>query len=141
MSSIHRTLNYDDRIIPLLHRMINLEQLILFLFVVRINSNVIDGIQLSDGILIHMPRLNKFTFSIDTELRIKNNVKVDIATKEDVQHGFIGKRFGQVQIGSRVYSEPSCSVIEYHIYSLPYQFENFLCLNNSFQGGMFHKVR
>jgi hypothetical protein len=28
-----------------------------------------------------------------------------------------------------------------HVYSLPYQFEYFLHLNNSFQGGMFDKVQ
>jgi hypothetical protein len=88
-----------------------------------------------------MPRLNKFTFSINTELRIKNDIKIDIATKEDIQHSFISKEVGQVQVGSYVYSKLFGSVIKYHIYSLPYQFENSLRLNNSFQGGMFHTVR
>ncbi|CAF4007564.1 unnamed protein product [Rotaria sordida] len=62
---------------------------------VRFNSNVIDGIQLHDEILIHMPRLNKFTFSINTKLLIENDIKTDITTKEDIQHSFIGKEFGQ----------------------------------------------
>ncbi|CAF0954778.1 unnamed protein product [Rotaria sordida] len=108
---------------------------------VRFNSNVIDGIQLHDEILIHMPRLNKFTFSINTKLLIENDIKTDITTKEDIQHSFIGKEFGLVQVGSYVYYKRLCSIIEYHIYTLPYQFENFLHLNNSFQGGMFHNVR
>ncbi|CAF3792583.1 unnamed protein product [Rotaria sp. Silwood1] len=43
--SIDETFNYDERIIPLLHRMINLEELILFLSVVKFSSDVIDGIQ------------------------------------------------------------------------------------------------
>ncbi|CAF0993004.1 unnamed protein product [Rotaria sordida] len=141
LCSIYKTFNNDERIISLLHRMINLEELILFLSVVRFNSNVIDGIQLHDEILIHMPRLNKFTFSINTKLLIENDIKTDITTKEDIQHSFIGKEFGLVQVGSYVYYKRLCSIIEYHIYTLPYQFENFLHLNNSFQGGMFHNVR
>ncbi|CAF1575318.1 unnamed protein product [Rotaria sp. Silwood1] len=88
-----------------------------------------------------MPRLNKFTFSINTELLIENDIKTDITTKEDIQHSFIGKEFEQVQVGSYVYYKRLCSIIEYHIYTLPYQFEKFLHLNNSFQGGMFHNVR
>ncbi|CAF1092869.1 unnamed protein product [Rotaria sp. Silwood1] len=141
LCSIYETFNYHERIIPLLHRMINLEELILFLSVVKFSSDVIDGIQLHDEILVHMPRLNKFTFSINTELLIENDIKTNITTKEDIQHSFIGKEFEQVQVGSYVYYKRLYSVIEYHIYTLPYQFENFLHLNNSFQGGMFHNVR
>jgi len=121
--------------------MINLEELTWFLLVVRFDSTVIDGIQLHDEILTHMPRLNKFTFSMNIALIIKNDIKIDIVSKEDIQRSFIGKGYGQVQVGSYVYSKPLSSVIQYHIYSLPYQFENFVGLNNSFQGGMFHKVR
>ncbi|CAF1046737.1 unnamed protein product [Rotaria sordida] len=99
LCSIYKTFSYDDLIIPLLHRMINLEELILFLSVVRFSSDVIDGIQLHDEILVHMTRLNKFTFSINTELLIKNDIKTDITTKENIQHSFIGKEFGQVQVG------------------------------------------
>ncbi|CAF5083863.1 unnamed protein product [Rotaria sp. Silwood1] len=54
LCSIYETFNYDERIIPLLHRMINLEELILFLSVVKFSSDVIDGIQLHDEILVDM---------------------------------------------------------------------------------------
>jgi hypothetical protein len=118
--------------------MINLEELILFLTVIRINSTYIDGIQLYDEILIYMPQLNKFTFSINTSIIIKK-IKINFSSNEEIQRSFIGRGYGQV--GSYVYPEPMRSVGSSHVYSLPYQFKSFFRLNNSFQGGMFDKVR
>ncbi|CAF3926987.1 unnamed protein product [Rotaria sordida] len=149
LTSINYIHDYDEHIIPLLCRMINLEELILFLSVIRIDSTFIGGIELYNQVLIHMSHLNKFIFSINTAVLIKNN-KIDVPSNEDIQHSFIGKEYGQV--GSYVHFEPRTSidrfsfkrpkaVVKSHIYSLPYQFEIFLHLNNSFQGGMFVKVR
>ncbi|CAF1121085.1 unnamed protein product [Adineta steineri] len=119
--------NFDDYIIPLLRRMINLEELILFLTVVRVDSTVIDGIELYDQVLVHMSHLNKKNFNI--------------------QNSFIGREYGEV--GSYVHLDPSTitgfkqskGVVMSHVYSLPYQFESFLHLNSSFQDGMFVNVR
>ncbi|CAF3046244.1 unnamed protein product [Rotaria sp. Silwood2] len=55
---------YDNKIVPLLRRMLNLEELTLFISVIRTESTYINGKQLYDEVLIHMPRLNKFTFII-----------------------------------------------------------------------------
>lgn len=55
-------------IIPLLQRMINLEELTLYLSIIRFDSNYIDGTQLQDDILSFMPRLTKFTFSLETAI-------------------------------------------------------------------------
>jgi hypothetical protein len=139
LSSINKIFCYDDRIIPLLRRMINLEELILFLLIARFDSTVIDGIQLYDDILINMPRLNKFSFSINTHCIVKNNIKIDFISNEDIQRSFSDKIYRQVK--SYVNVEPERRVIKSHIYSLPYQFENFVHLDNCFQGGMFDKVR
>ncbi|CAF4894152.1 unnamed protein product [Rotaria socialis] len=57
---------YNDRIVPLLRRMLNLEELTLFLSIIRNESTYIDGTQLHNDFLINMPRLNKFIFSIHT---------------------------------------------------------------------------
>jgi hypothetical protein len=135
--SIEYTLKYDDEIIPLLHRMINLEELTLFLSVLRIDSTFIDGIQLYDQILIYMPQLNKFTFNINTAVP-NMNARIDLSSHEDIQRSFIGKGYGQV--GSYVYTESMGIEGRSHVYSLPYQFECFIHLNNSFQRGMFDKV-
>ena len=47
--------------------MINLEELKLYLLVIRFDSTYIDGIQLYDQFLIYMTQLKKFTFNIKTE--------------------------------------------------------------------------
>ncbi|CAF4770755.1 unnamed protein product, partial [Rotaria sp. Silwood2] len=132
------TMAYDNLIISLLRRMINLEELKLFLSVVRFDSTYIDGIQLQDEVLIYMPRLKKFTFSIDTNL-FNNNIKIDLRSNEEIQRSFIGREYGQ--IGSDVQTIVMKNKGICHVYSLPYQFEDFYRLNNSFQGGMFDKVR
>ncbi|CAF3747404.1 unnamed protein product [Rotaria sp. Silwood1] len=55
LTSIKSTIYYDDLIVPLLHQMSNLEELTLFLIIKRFKLADIDGIQLYDQILIHMP--------------------------------------------------------------------------------------
>jgi hypothetical protein len=133
-------MKYDEQIILLLNRMINLEELILFLLVIRIDSTYIDGIQLYDDILIYMPQLKKFTFSINTGVINKKN-PIHLSSNEDIQNSFIGREYGQV--GSYVFYRTMDNIGYCHVYSLPYQFEHFFGLNNSFhfQHGIFDKVR
>jgi hypothetical protein len=59
---------YDNRIVPLLRRISNLEELTLFLSVIRNESTYIDGTQLCNDFLIHMSQLRKFNFSIHTDI-------------------------------------------------------------------------
>ncbi|CAF4637297.1 unnamed protein product [Rotaria sp. Silwood1] len=136
--SFDDTYHYDDEIIPLLYRMINLEELILSLSIIRVDLPYIDGTHLYDEIQMHMPRLNKLIFSINTAVT-KKNININFPSKEDLQRSFIDR--GYQQVGVYVDSTETKDEGRCHIYSLPYQFENFLHLNNSFQGGMFNKVR
>ncbi|CAF2520460.1 unnamed protein product [Rotaria sp. Silwood2] len=129
---------YDDKIIPLLHRMLNLEELTLFLNVMRWNSTYIDGTHLYNDIFVHMPRLNKFNFSIYTML-MNDDIRIDLPSNEDIQRIFIEN--GNRHVGSFVDTLPQNGGGYCHIFSLPYQFNIFLNLNNSFQGGIFNKVR
>ncbi|CAF3182870.1 unnamed protein product, partial [Rotaria socialis] len=118
--------------------MSNLAELTLFLFVKGINSTHIDGIHLNDEILVRMPRLNKFTFSITT--RVYNRTSnIFLPSNDDIQRSFIERRYQQ--IGS--YADDNTIKIRArcHIYSLPYHFHMFHNVTNSFQGGMFNKVR
>ncbi|CAF1139088.1 unnamed protein product [Adineta steineri] len=150
LTSFSHTGDFDEYIIPLLRRMIDLEELILFLTVIRTDSTLIDGVELYDEVLVHMLHLNKFIFNIYTGVFIEDNV-IDVPSNEDIQNSFIGKEYGQV--GSYVHFEPrkptnriidfekAKAVVKSHIYSLPYQFKSFLHLNNSFKGGMFVNVR
>jgi hypothetical protein len=132
------TFEYDDLLVPLFCRMINLEELQLYLSVGRFDSTYIDGIQLYDQFLIYMTQLNKFTFSIKSVV-CNSNVRVELPSNEDIQRSFIGRGYQKV---SSYVNTDSCSWDgECHIYSLPYDFEYFGYLDNSFPGGMFHKVR
>ncbi len=128
---------YDNLIIPLLRRMINLEELKLYLSIIRYNSTYVDGIQLYDEILIYMPRLKKFYFSIQACV-FNKNIKIDLPSNEDIQDSFIGRVYGSV--GSFAHPIES-GISRCHIYSLPYQFQHFYNLNNYFKGGMFDKVQ
>ncbi|CAF4394775.1 unnamed protein product, partial [Rotaria sordida] len=59
--------------------MSNLEELTLFLKVIRTQLPYIDGTHLFNDILINMPLLNKFTFSINTHV-LDGDVKIDLPT-------------------------------------------------------------
>jgi len=116
--------------------MISLEELTLFFSTT--SHTYIDGIRLHDQILIYMPQLNKFTFSINTIVNRNQNI-IDLPSKEDIQRSFIGKGYGQV--GSYVHYRQDNFVGISHVYSIPYQFEYFIFLNNSFHGDMFYTVQ
>lgn len=145
------TICYDQLILPLLRRMINLEQLTLFVSIVRTDKNYIDGIQLHDDILIHMAQLKKFTFNIVTNI-IKKNVDLILSSNQTIQHSFIQRQYEQVVSyiedypGETANQSHLCSLpYEFssrcHIHSLPYTFDSFYYLTNSFPGGIFHHVQ
>jgi hypothetical protein len=118
--------------------MLNLEELTLFLSVIRTESTYIDGKQLYDEVLIHMSRLNKFTFSIHTHI-INNNIKINLPSNDDIRNSFIKRGYRQVDSfadDKLMNNTGSC-----HVYSLPYQFNCFLFMKSSFQGGRFDNVR
>ncbi|CAF1035892.1 unnamed protein product [Adineta steineri] len=139
-TSFGYTQEYDNLIVPLLCRMINLEELQLYLNVGRLYPSFIDGNQLYDQFLIYMTQLRKFTFNIESDITF-DIIPNDISTTEDIQRTFIGRIYEPVAV--HVYMEPDpdprCSIC--HVYTLPYDFEYFIGLDNSFQGGIFEKVR
>ncbi len=118
--------------------MINLEELQLCLRVVRLNSTYISGNQLYNQFLVYMSKLKKFTFDIKTKVR-NQNVNIKLPLNEEIQHSFVGRVYQQVF--SYVNTNSSKRQGECHIYSLPYDFEYFFNVDNSFQGGTFKKVR
>ncbi|CAF4281385.1 unnamed protein product [Rotaria sp. Silwood2] len=134
--SYFQTYAYDKRIVPLLRRMLNLEELALLIGIVRIKLPYIDGTHLYNDFLVQMPRLNIFTFSINT-LVYDKGVKIDLPSNDDIQNSFIKIGYQHVDSYAHVMkNEARC-----HVYSLPYQFDTFLHLTNSFRHGNFYKVR
>jgi hypothetical protein len=118
--------------------MINLEKLKLFLLIKVYNSDYIDGIQLYNELLCHLNKLNQFTFNIQTLYSSYNTY--NLSSNEDIQRSFIGKDIYK-QIRSYINMNSNIKQSRCHTYSLPYQFEYLLEINNSFPGGMFHTVR
>ncbi|CAF0884063.1 unnamed protein product [Rotaria sordida] len=86
---------YDELLVSLFCRMINLEELKLYLLVGRFNSSYIDGIQLYDQFLIYMTQLKKFTFNIKSMV-YNSDVSVELPSNEDIQHSFIGRGYQKV---------------------------------------------
>ncbi|CAF1626699.1 unnamed protein product [Rotaria sp. Silwood1] len=134
--SYFQTYAYDKRIVPLLRRMLNLEELTLLISATRIKLPYIDGNHLYNDFLVKMPRLNKFTFSINTLIDDKD-VKIDLPSNDDIQNSFI--KIGYQHVDS--YANVMKIGGRCHAYSLPYQFDTFLHLTNSFRHGNFYKVR
>ena len=118
--------------------MSNLEELTLYLSIIRHNSRFIDGKQLYDDVLSSMARLEKFSFSIHTQL-VCDNVEMKLPSSNDIRNSFIElgykdiDAFGDVDFVNRR--------AESHIYSLPYQFKKFDLMISAFQGGKFDQVR
>ncbi|CAF1364261.1 unnamed protein product [Rotaria sordida] len=130
---------YEKRVVPLLRQMLNLEELTLFLSVIRNNLPYIDGTHLYNDFLVYMSRLNKFTFSIYSLVH-DNYDKIDLPSHDDIQNSFI--KIGHQHIGSYVDVKLMTTRSRCHVYSLPYHFNNFFGLSNSYQGGdKFDKVR
>ena len=118
--------------------MINLEELKLYLTVFRPNHGYIDGVQLSDHVLNHLPQLRRFTFNIRTDVP-NNGRNSPLPTNEAIQRSFSGR--GYQQVASFVDNDSKNVDGNCRVYSLPYPFEYFLDLDNSFPGGLFQKVR
>jgi hypothetical protein len=85
-----------------------------------------------------MTQLKKFTFNIKTKV-LNRNVRIALPSNEDIQRSFLGR--GYQQVFSYVNTKSIECDGECHFYSLPYDFEYFYYVDNSFQGGMFQKVR
>ncbi|CAF3308971.1 unnamed protein product [Rotaria socialis] len=110
----------------------------LYLSLQRFNSTYIDGIQLYDQFLGCMTQLKRFIFWINTKV-FNETANVELQSNKDIQHSFIGR--GYEQVASYVHTNSTNTRGQCIIYSLPYDFENFVDLDNSFQGGVFYKVR
>ncbi|CAF1680248.1 unnamed protein product, partial [Adineta ricciae] len=136
--SFERTPDYDKLVVPLLRRMINLEELQLFLSVLIRESFCIDGYGLWHDFVGRMTQLRKFTFNIYTTVWFRS-MDIAIPWNEFIQSTFHGRNYPSV--AAYVTKKPNWCDHDCHIYSLPYDFEYYHDLDNHFPGGMFSKVR
>ncbi|CAM4932424.1 unnamed protein product [Rotaria socialis] len=128
------TNEYDTRISPLLRRMIKLEELTLDITNDE-RTSFIDGTQINDEILVHMPCLRKFIFHIRTKVELRH--LTHYASNEDIQRTFTNIGYQQV-----------CCVLNYivgnvicHIFSLPFAFDYLGYIGNIFPPIDFSRVK
>ncbi|CAF3468616.1 unnamed protein product [Rotaria sp. Silwood1] len=128
------TSEYDTRVLPLLHRMRKLEELTLNIINDE-RTTFIDGTQINDKILVHMPCLRKFIFHISVEVELHH--LTHYSSNEDIQRTFINIGYQQV-----------CCILNYsinsvicHVFSLPFAFDYLGDIGNTFPPIDFSRVR
>jgi hypothetical protein len=112
----------------------NLEELTLYICIDD-RSKSVDGIQLHNEILIHMPRLHKFMFYIRTNVQIDQSAPY--LSNDDIKRTFTNRDYGQVDCIIHC-----CSIdhIIYHIFSLPFTFDRLELIGDNFPNIIFNNV-
>ncbi|CAF1446521.1 unnamed protein product [Adineta ricciae] len=134
LTSFHRTDEYDTQVLPLLHRMLQLEELTLSL-VVDGRTSLIDGTHLVDNILNKLSYLQVFIFNIITEyVRIDEEL---LPTLDEIKRPLVEMGFDvNCYIDYNEFYKCQC-----HIYSLPVTIDAMHIHSGKFQGGLFMTVR
>ncbi|CAF1392841.1 unnamed protein product [Rotaria sp. Silwood1] len=127
---------YNGLILPLLYRMLNLEELDLYI-PVKVDKTFIDENDLKKNIINRMPRLNQFRFYIRSIMNIHSGM--DLQSIEDIQYRFI--EFANNNIISYVDYFPETKQSRYHIYSYPSFMPYYSDITNNFPNRLFTYVR
>ncbi|CAF2874331.1 unnamed protein product, partial [Rotaria sp. Silwood2] len=130
-----KTQLYDDFILPLLHRMSNLEKLHLYLNVTG-RQTFIDGDNLKTNIINHLLRLNSFTFNIRSFNSPYN--QTDLPSNEDIQKSFKDFKYNPIISCVDDFQKSRCNLC--HMYSYPYEWKCYNNITNNFPGGLFKCV-
>ncbi|CAF2348542.1 unnamed protein product [Rotaria sp. Silwood2] len=125
---------YDGEILPLLQRMSNIEVLNLNL-IIGSPARFIDGKNIYDEILIHMPRLHTFNFCFLIFSQLNHSAQY--LYKDDILQTFTNIIVKQVEcmIKYRRYNG-----LKYLLFSLPFMFDNLQCIGNGFSNIIFNHV-
>ncbi|CAF3818585.1 unnamed protein product [Rotaria sordida] len=127
--------NYDNLIVPLLHRMLNLEKLDLFLRVNR-EQGLIDDNELKKNIINYMSQLNKFIFNIYSHHSLP--IQIDLPLNENIHN--TSEYFHDNQIISCIDYFQEKRYSQCLIYSYPYKLKFYDRISNKFPGGLFKYV-
>ncbi|CAF5062357.1 unnamed protein product, partial [Rotaria sp. Silwood1] len=127
---------YDELVMPLLHRMSNLEKLDLSI-TVRERKTVFDGNDLKMNIINYMPKLNNFTFNIHSLSSFYK--KINLSLNQDIQKTFRVLNDKQIIYWTDYF--PKQKKGHCHIYSCPYKLNGYNYITNNFPGGIFKSVR
>jgi hypothetical protein len=125
--------DFNGSVVPLVRRMINLEELDLNIKF-QCYEKFISGDILKKDIMIYMPHLYKFTFNI--YLIINYRYETNFSLTESIVKTF--KYFSNNQIITCIdhfQRDSQC-----RIYSYPYQWKNYYDITNNFRDGLFTSV-
>jgi hypothetical protein len=126
------TNEYDNQVVPLLHRMCNLEDLTLYIDIKKRNR-IVDGIQLENDIFTHLSKLKRFVFYICTG----TDLPVISLSSDDIQRTFSNLKFGQIGCGMNYIDQ---HYVRYHVFSLPFMFDCIEHIGNSFTNVIYKNV-
>ncbi|CAF1354061.1 unnamed protein product [Adineta steineri] len=124
---------YYDEILPLLHRMSNIEALNLHLTIDN-QTTFIDGNHIYNEIIVHMSQLRTFNYYFFTFIRL--NQSVNHLSKDDILQTF----------PNIIYEQVNCMInygyndIRYHVFSLPFMFDYLGFIDNVFPSIIFNHV-
>ena len=127
---------YDTRVLPLIRRLCNLEELTLCL-TVRDRNSSIDGSHLQNEILNHLPFLQRFTFDIRSWSTANNNNLNEPLSNDDIQQTFTNIGYENVGCSIRHCHE---NHLLCHVFSLPCTFDYLQCITNNFPRVIFSHV-
>jgi hypothetical protein len=127
--------DFDELIVLLLRRMVNLEELELDMTVLRFEK-FIDGDTLKEDILKYMPRLYKFTFNIRSIICRRH--QTNFPSNEYIEKTF--KYFSNTQIMTCIDHLEEERYSQCHIYSYPWKWKVYNNITNNFRGGLFTSV-
>ncbi|CAF1367885.1 unnamed protein product [Rotaria sp. Silwood1] len=136
LSCFLETWNYNTLIVPLLHRMLNLEKLGLYIMT-YVKERFIDGNSLKEDILHHLTKIKHFDFDIYSYIYMKN--QLNFPSKEDIQQTF--KDFPCTKVISCVDYIHKRKQAQCHVYSYPFLMEFYEQITNNFPGGFYPYVR
>jgi hypothetical protein len=119
--------------VPLLRRMLNLEELDLNL---KVDGKIIDDDTLKKDIIIYMPRLYKLTINIRSTIYHRNQTNIPL--NEHIQK--TSKYFSNNQIITCIDHFQEKEYSQCYIYSYPYKWKVYNDITNHFQGELFTSV-
>ncbi|UJR22255.1 hypothetical protein I4U23_025316 [Adineta vaga] len=130
------TVDFHEKVVPILRRIKNIEELKLC-FRVRRQNSFIDGNYLSNEIVCHLPRLHEFTFDI-----ISDQARINVypkPTSDDIRRTFVENGYcADCYID---HNDIDHTIGRYHIYSLPYMMKRIQYVTSGFPGDIFTNVR
>ncbi|CAF3635784.1 unnamed protein product [Adineta steineri] len=126
---------YNTFLAPLLRRMSNLEQLSLYF--ISPHGPIIDGDHLEKNIINYMPKLNKFGFSVHSNVLL--NKQIYLPSNDDIQKSF--RKFQKNHVISNVGYFSQENQYHCHVYSYPYTLTYYDNITNNFSSGLFKCVR